>query len=100
MRDPWAGAPASVGRARPGERVFEVALPLALGQRGDVSVAIEGGRLVVRAQRPSEGGAAPATFAEHVFTLPEDADVSGLEARFEDGTLRVRVRLVGSGSWT
>jgi hypothetical protein len=58
-----------------------------------VSVAIEGGRLVVRAQRPAAGGGAPATIAEHVFSLPEDAEVTGLEALFEDETLRVRVRL-------
>jgi HSP20 family molecular chaperone IbpA len=93
VRDPWAGVPQRPGRARPGERLYEVTLPIALGQRGDVAVAIENGRLVVRAQRPGERGVAPATVAEHVFTLPEDADVTGLEARFEDGTLRVRVHL-------
>ena len=93
VRDPWTGAPPSAGRVRPGERVYEVALPLTVGQRGDVGVAIEGRRLVVRAQRPVAGEAAPSTLSEHVFSLPEDADVTGLEALFEGETLRVRVRL-------
>ena len=93
VRDPWTGAPPSAGRARPGERVYEVALPVTVGRRGDVGVAIEGRRLVVRAQRPMAGEAAPSTLAEHVFSLPEDADVTGLEAQFEGETLRVRVRL-------
>ena len=93
VRDPWAGAPRPGGRARPGERVYEVALPIRVGHLGDVGVAIEGRRLVVRAQRPMAGEAAPSTLAEHVFSLPEDADVTGLEAQFEGETLRVRVRL-------
>ncbi|MFN8640687.1 MAG: Hsp20/alpha crystallin family protein [Candidatus Binatia bacterium] len=95
VRDPWSGPPSSAGRVRSGERLFEVALPIAIGQRGDVGVAIEGRRLVVRAQRPVAPGTPPSTFAEHVFSLPEDADVTGIEAQFEDGTLRVRVRLQG-----
>lgn len=98
VRDPWAGVPQLAGRQRPGERVYEVTLPVGVEPRGDVSVAIEGGRLVVRALRPGTAGVAPATVAEHVFTLPDDADVTGLEARFEDGTLRVRVHLSGPGS--
>jgi HSP20 family molecular chaperone IbpA len=93
VRDPWAGVPQPGLRLAPGERAYEVALPIPLGRQGDVSVAIEGGRLVVRAQRAGGGGETPATIAEHVFTLPEDAEVTGLEAQFEDDTLRVRLRL-------
>lgn len=93
VRDPWTGALPRPARVQHGERLFEVALPVALGPRGDVAVAIEGRRLVVRAHRQASGGGPPATIAEHVFSLPDDAEVVGLEAQFEGETLRVRVRL-------
>ena len=93
VRDPWARPPQRSARAHAGEAQLEIALPVAPGQRDDVSVAIEGRRLVVRAQhRPGRGGP-PATLEERVITLPEDAEVSGLEAQFEGATLHVRVHL-------
>ncbi|HSQ00888.1 MAG TPA: Hsp20/alpha crystallin family protein [Candidatus Dormibacteraeota bacterium] len=93
VRDPWARAPQRSPRTHVGEAQLEIALPVAPGQRDDISVAIEGRRLVVRVHHASGHGAAPATSDERVITLPEDAEVAGLEAQFEGAALHVRVRL-------
>ncbi|MBX3026129.1 Hsp20/alpha crystallin family protein [bacterium] len=91
VRDPWA-RPHHPPRPRAGETELALAVPVRAGERQDVSVAIEEHRLVVRA-RHGVGGQASSSAAERIVALPEDADVVGLEAQFEDGTLHVRVRL-------
>jgi HSP20 family molecular chaperone IbpA len=93
VRDPWARAPQRSPRAHAGEAQLEIALPVAPGQRDDVSVAIEGRRLVVRVHHANVHGGTAATLDERVIALPEDAEVAGLEAQFEGAALHVCVRL-------
>lgn len=84
VHDPWLRPRAP---ARRGDTELTVAVPVRPSDRGDVSVAIAGHRLVVRvAHRDADA-------VERVVSLPEDREVVGLDAHFDDGTLHVRVRL-------
>lgn len=91
VRDPWA-RPHRPPPSRAGETELALALPVRTSERQDVSVAIEGHRLVVRT-RHGAGDPASSGATERIVALPADADVIGLEAQFENGTLHVRVRL-------
>jgi HSP20 family molecular chaperone IbpA len=97
VRDPWSRPvrPAAP-RVRGGDSALEIQVPIAGAQLGEVSVAREQGRLVVRARVPIAGAERAADAArtiERVVTVPADTEVSGIEARFEDEVLRVRVNL-------
>jgi HSP20 family molecular chaperone IbpA len=93
VREPWA-RPRSTPRVPAEQTQLDIEMPISGGQLGDVSVAVEGRQLRVRASRRevARGGAGGGEI-ERVFTLPEHHEVSGVEARFEGDTLHVHVRL-------
>ena len=95
--DPWsraAGHPQTM-RLVVGDAHLEVQIPLAGGRLGDVLIAREGRRVVVRARLDAAAGVASrgGQEIERVVTVPADAEVSGIEARFEGEILHVRVGL-------
>jgi HSP20 family molecular chaperone IbpA len=95
IREPWS-RPLAPGERMRGEHVLELTLPIGGCERGHMSVTVEGRQLNVALRRrcaPDESGAAQHEEQRQSFLLPEDADVSTLEARFEGDTLRVRVGL-------
>lgn len=103
VRDRWThkrSAPARI--RRPDETHLEVSIPLLGDRPSDVAFAVEGQRLTVtlqcRQSRRAEGAAGEmrtdrSERIERTFTLPEDADIGSVEARFEGDTLRVRIEL-------
>jgi len=103
VRDPWARPVPAPGKIRhPDATHLEVEMPLGGRQRGDVFVAIEGHRLTVTLRRrrtEMRGGRDTAvTTGEQeeltrTFDLPEDADIAGIEAHFDNEVLRIRIRL-------
>lgn len=103
VRDPWTRQRPSPARiTRPDETHLEVSIPLLGGEPGDVAFVLEGRRLTVTLQRrrarraAGRAGEVTADRSERVertFTLPEDADIGSLEARFEGSTLRIRIEL-------
>lgn len=103
VRDPWARPLPAPGKIkRPDATHLDVEMPLGGHQRGDVFVAVEGQQLTVTLRRrkaEATGSGATAVTAkaqeelQRTFTLPEDADVAGIEAHFEDEVLRIRIRL-------
>jgi HSP20 family molecular chaperone IbpA len=93
VRDPWArsGRPALPA----GQTQLDVEMPIASGQLADVSIALDGRRLTVRARRRSTaaGGGGERELVERSVILPQDAGVSAIEARFEGDVLHIRVSL-------
>lgn len=86
--------------APPGGRDTDVdfAIPVAGGELGDISIALQGRTLVIRARRRRIESAVADESAgdadgERSFVLPEGAVVSAVEARFKDDVLHVCVRL-------
>jgi HSP20 family molecular chaperone IbpA len=98
VRIPWARPPSRLA-PRPADKTFlEIEMPLSDEQRGDVSVAIEGSRLIVTLRRRTTASSERGTHDEHEqiqrsFALPDDADVSVIETHFEHDVLKVRVGL-------
>lgn len=81
---------------------LDVEIPIAGTERDDLSVTAEGRRLTVSVRRRAsesesgEGGDVTASSEEHFrqsFTVPEGTDLSGIEAHFEHGVLRLRIGL-------
>jgi HSP20 family molecular chaperone IbpA len=103
VRTPWTRPPGQPGPKVTGEGThLDVELPLGSSRRGDVSVAIQGNRLVVtvsRAAKATQQGAAGTASSqqqekiERTFVLPENADIEKVEARFEGDVLRIRIEL-------
>jgi HSP20 family molecular chaperone IbpA len=99
VRDPWRPLhQPTVTRAGREDTHVDVELPIEGGGRGDVSVSVEGQRLTVTALR----GATTARGAvsrgqkqriERSFVLPENTEVSKVEARFEGDVLKIRIGL-------
>jgi len=97
VHHPWSRARAVVP---PGsETVLDLEIPIPGGQLADISVSLQGRRLVVRARRPStvSGGvdeaAGPTEELERTLVLPDTAEVTGIEARVAGEVLHVRVCL-------
>jgi HSP20 family molecular chaperone IbpA len=98
VRDPWARPSRTQPAPRPGkqrETHLDVELPIEGGGRGDVAVSIEGNRLTVTIGRRSTvpGKSEQQEKIQRSFVLPEDADVTKVEARFEGEVLHVRIGL-------
>jgi HSP20 family molecular chaperone IbpA len=103
VRDPWTRKRPTPARIRqPDETHLEVSIPLLGNEPSDLAFALEGQRLTVtlqrRQSRRAAGTAGEVTAdqserIERTFTLPEDADIGSLEARFEGTTLRIRIEL-------
>jgi HSP20 family molecular chaperone IbpA len=98
VRDPWSrpGRPAPPhGQGIP----LEVQVPVAGGQLGEVAVVRDGDRLTVRARVRGTAGLAPdadmeeGREVERVVTVPAGTEVDGIEARFENEVLHVRITL-------
>jgi HSP20 family molecular chaperone IbpA len=96
VRSPWSRPrPARTGPLARETRV-DLEVPFVGGPHGDVSIALEGRRLTVRARSSrasATGESAAAGEFERSFVLPEGATVEAIEARVEDNVLRVRVHL-------
>jgi HSP20 family molecular chaperone IbpA len=105
VRDPWSRPRRTrLNEPATNETYLDLEMPFAGGQLGDVSVALQGRQLVVRAGRVPVGSTAgydasgaPPAF-ERSFVLPAGAAVTAIEARLRDDVLRVRVGLRGEGS--
>jgi len=96
IRQPWSRPLAPGSRVAVDEHVLELAIPIGECERGHMSVTVEGRQLNVALRRRSaqnDPDAVQPQEQRQSFLLPEDADVSTLEARFEGETLRVRVGL-------
>ena len=104
VRDPWSRPRTTWPGARPAgsETQVDLEMPVAGGQLGDVSVSLQGRKLIVRTQR-RPAGQTDATFGspepiERTLLLPEAAEVSAIEAQVSGEVLHVRVRLrTGAG---
>lgn len=104
VRDPWSQRlrlPQRTGPARPGTG-WEVEIPVTGSQRDDIAFSIEGRQVTVAVSRrkirtASAAGAEVAQGHEETlrrsFTLPDGAELSAIEARFEGQTLRIRIAL-------
>jgi HSP20 family molecular chaperone IbpA len=100
VRDPWSrpGRPTSAPQ-RADDSQLEIEVPIAGGQLGEVSIARDGPRIVVRARvrtaagTASRGDAGDMQSLERVIIVPADAEVSGVEARYKGDVLHVRVSL-------
>ena len=101
IRTPWSQSRTGRAGTSSGGTALEIEIPLGGGQPGDISVSIAGQRLTVGVRRRptratgSEGGPQPDQQEqfERSLVLPDDADVSAIEARFEGDVLRVRIGL-------
>ena len=97
VRHPWSQTVRSAPpRPRGHDSAFEIQVPIAGGQLGEVSVVRERGRLLIRARVPTAGDECAGDTAptiERVITVPADSEVSGIEAHFEGEILRLRVNL-------
>jgi HSP20 family molecular chaperone IbpA len=98
VRSPWSRQPTRPGPPLREETYLDLEMPGAGGPLGNVSVALHGRQLVVRARGRSIGGedagdAAGAREIERTFILPEEAEVSAIEAWGSGEVLHVRVRL-------
>lgn len=95
IRQPWSRPRGAVPRVVD-EHALELKVPLGECERGHMSVAVEGRQIhVVLRRRSAQGGGGTAQREEQhqSFLLPEGADVSTLEARFEGDNLLIRVGL-------
>lgn len=102
--DPWR-RPLPAATARPTAlhgKHLEVEVPTRGAARDDIAVTTEGRRLTVvvtrqSARETSGGGTAVSARSEEQFeqsfVLPEGVELSGVEARFEPGLLRIRIGL-------
>lgn len=102
--DPW-GRPVPAGRdvRRPLHgKYLEVEVPTQGAGRDDIAVTTEGRRLTVAVRRRSAQtttgrGTELSEQSEEqyrqTFTLPEGMDLSGFEAHFDRGVLRIRIGL-------
>jgi HSP20 family molecular chaperone IbpA len=97
VHDPWRQPvrPVRTFRPSPLGATWEFAVPIRGAGRDDVAISAEGPRLTVTIRHRTTGSGARDAEEQfqQSFTLPEDAELATLEARFEDHVLRIRVTL-------
>jgi HSP20 family protein len=83
-----------------GKKAYTVRLELPGVERDDVSLEVEGGTLAIHAEKRQEREDEDEGYhciersygvVERVLSLPDDADGDGIEARFRNGVLKVRI---------
>ena len=106
--EPWKPQRRELAGPRPAgdESELVVSVPADEAVAQAVSVGVEAGQIVVTVRRNHErrqvvGGAEVASgAAEHfrrAFPIPPGTVLQGVETRFEDGTLNIRIRLSRRG---
>jgi HSP20 family molecular chaperone IbpA len=102
VREAWRRPPGRLGAPSPTPvQTVEVQLPVRRTAHSDISFTTEGQRLTVTvrqragvtAEGPESVAGATEEHSQQTFTLPPDTEPVGVEARFEDDTLRIRITL-------
>ena len=83
-----------------GRKAYTVRAELPGIDRGDISIEIEGQDLVLRAEKRQEKEEDEEGYhcvermygaVQRVLALPQDADAEGIDARFKNGVLKIRI---------
>jgi len=83
-----------------GKKAYTIRAELPGIEPDDVSIEVEGNRLVIRAEKRQEQEEEDEGYhciersygaMQRVLSLPDDADTEGIEARFKHGVLKLRI---------
>jgi HSP20 family molecular chaperone IbpA len=95
VRAPWARRQAAPSATPGDDSLLELEMPIAGGPCDDLSIALRDRALVVQARRarPAGSGERGEEVLERRFVLPPTAELRSLEARIDDATLHIRLRI-------